>query len=1071
MGFVLQLAALLTGFGGLTFELVVLRRHGLLLGNTAGAAALVLGVLLLGLGVGGLWGPRQEVARRRPLGLAAVLYAAVAVVAVLADALLAALPPLGVVEGVVVCAVAVGVPAAAMGAAFPLLFPALPRGAVPWRAGALVGANLAGSVVAALWAGNVLVPQLGLRRSSWVVAGCYGAAALLLAACSRRERRVAPVATPPLPPVGRAERLAFAAGCLTLGLEVLMLRRLPFFLDGFQPTLSGVLAACLLALTAGAVLLVVPLRRAFGERAAAWSLLLAVLVAALGLHELVAPRLGRVGVDSDLAFHLRILIAALAAAGLPCLLLGATVPLCLGEMVHPESRATRAGRLFCAQGVGALCGALATGHLLPLLLPETYFSFALPLLSGAVLLLVLVDLPIPTVCGGVAVAVLALLGISGGTLFRHAAAPVAGSRYDKPERYRYLAHRTDSVVTASVVYDRAAHGLILFTDEFRAAYIDQDSGYMRVLGHLPMLLRPGLRRVAVIALGTGTTANAVVQWRDPEVVHVVETSEAVVALAGHFGKPGPGVATQPPAFVRDPRTRVHVTDGRRFLARAAPHSLDLISMEPLLPYAPGTVPLYTAEFYRLCGKALAEDGLMVQWVPTHSMPRSYFATLLATFARGFAHHSVWLFNHSTLLIGSARPHLPAATALAARLSAMPQAARRDLHAAGVATAEDLAIALCGDAVPAVCGDAEPLLDDRPFLERIGYWSAAQRLAFLPDNLELLARLAALRSGAAAARQSRLRGLATAARARGGLAGGDHALAVRALAESRARAPGSLLLYEELRRARRELLEQRLLGSLPVPFDRDACRARIDRPALRQALQRDPSSALGWAVLAVTATVEKEQHDDMQRALAIDPTFYRRFPQLMIPWIDRGKVAAYRGPFEDLAELPAQLCNAATNGPEAVAYLAHFRVAVGYALVDALAGAPLPAEQRRALVEVADPVLLRAALQAVAARRGDTAAEILPLWRRDLAMPEGLATLAKGPVHGRKALAGALAGRKARAELLVLAGLLMDSDPEVRSLSGVSLFQSLGDRVAYDPQWEPDRRARAAAQVRALVEPQ
>ena len=121
----------LAGLGGLLLQLTLVRRHGLLLGNTTEAAALVLALFLLGLGVGGLYGPRLRIVRRRPLGAAAVAYALVSLGAVLADMLLAARGPVSWGEGLVLAVLAPGLPTLCMGAAFPLLFSALPRGAHP----------------------------------------------------------------------------------------------------------------------------------------------------------------------------------------------------------------------------------------------------------------------------------------------------------------------------------------------------------------------------------------------------------------------------------------------------------------------------------------------------------------------------------------------------------------------------------------------------------------------------------------------------------------------------------------------------------------------------------------------------------------------------------------------------------------------------------------------------------------------------------------------------------------------------------------------------------------------------
>ncbi|MEE2887307.1 MAG: hypothetical protein VX951_07730, partial [Planctomycetota bacterium] len=791
------LAACLAGWGGMMLEMVFLRRHGLLLGNTSAASVLTLGLFLLGLGVGGLWLPRLAFARRRPLALAGLLYAAVAVTGLLGDLLLAISAPQSVVGGLALCVLVPGLPALLMGGAFPLLFSVIERHAPARHAGLLCGSNLFGSVAAAFFGGNFLIQGLGLSASSWFGAGGYAVAALLVAIRSRSQRCAAESGQrPPLTPVGSLEWIALLSGAAVLGIEILMLRRLPFFLDGFQPTMAGVLAACLLGLSLGAAVGPLVCRRLFGRRAAAGSVVLALLVGAVGLHESVSPMLGRMQVGDDISFHLRILLAALVAAGPACFFLGATIPLCLEGFAHPETRAPLAGRLFFFQGLGSLLGGLAMGHLLPAVLPTSYFLYAGPVFAIVILTLLFKQLGQLAVAGGLGITILAWSGLSGGLSFRGDAAPVAGSRYDRPDRYRYLEHRTDSVVTASVVYDRRTHGMILFTDEFRAAYIDQDSGYMSVLGHLPFLLRPALKQVAVVALGTGTTANAVSRWPGPDRIDVVEISPAVISLVNYFGHQGPGTTGTSAPFLRDARSRVHVTDGRRYVALAPPGSLDLISMEPLLPYAPGTVPLYTREFYSLCRAALSENGLMVQWVPTHAMPKSYFGTLLATFARSFPSHSVWLVNHSTLLVGSATPHLPTAEVIGERLVGAPNLVRTELHEAGICSVEDLAAAFVGTQVLPVCESWPDLVDDRPVLEDIGYWSASTRRAFLPDNLGVLQSIAeeSPRWPATAAedlRRSRLQGLRDLARGRADPASSANSLALRALARARSQAPGSV----------------------------------------------------------------------------------------------------------------------------------------------------------------------------------------------------------------------------------------------------------------------------------------
>ena len=724
-------AALLSGCGGLLAELVLVRRGGLLLGNTAEAAVLVLGLFLAALGAGGVLGPRQS--RRRGAGAAARLYLLVAVALVAADAMLRWMPARASSLALLQLGIGVGLPAFAMGAAFPQLF-------VAHRSGFLVAANLLGSVVAAGVGGNFAIPEFGLGTTMLLASACYGLAAAVLAvgAGTPPPARVAGPDSGGITAHGR--RVAFASGAAVLGLEVLCLRRLPFWLEGFQPTFSGILAAALAWLTLGAAL--APL----GRRRPALALDVAVAAAALlvlaGPLERLAPALAAEllpRVTDTPGMHLRIVLAALVAT-VPLLPLGAVVPLLLtAESGGSEER--KAGLLFFWQGIGSLAGALLVGHLLPWFTPGSWFGLAPGVVAG----LALLGLATPRLrtAGALVALLIAAAGSAGAGPLWAPHAPIRGSRYDRPY-YEPLAHRTDAVTTASLVYDASTHGLTLFTDEFRAAYLGPGTAYMKALAHLPMLLANRVRRAAVIALGTGTTANALCAWGGLERIDVVELSPAVLALADRFAADGPRPIAEAAPFRRDPRVQIHVTDGRRFLAAAPAGEYDLVTMEPLLPYMPGTVPLYTREFYRVAARALAASGLLVQWVPTHAMPESFYKTLVRTFAEGFPYASAFLFDQSTLLVGSREPHLPACSEVQARLVALPPELRLSVHESGIAGTQDLLLAHVGDWLTPVGEGGEVLSDERPFLERLGHWSGRRKQAFLGENLAVLAR--ALRSG-------------------------------------------------------------------------------------------------------------------------------------------------------------------------------------------------------------------------------------------------------------------------------------------------------------------------------------
>ena len=1146
-----QGAAFAAGVGGLGFELLAFRRFGLAVGNTADSTALVLGGYLFGMSLGGLLAARWLVRIRSPLRWAAVSYFAVGLVGAGADLLAASLGPVAGPLAVAVWLAVAWLPPVLMGLAFPLLFAAPRTGSAAGLIAANLLGSVAAAwgggnvwipefgLAATRWsaAGAYGLAALGL--------GVLQAGAVRVRAATaeldkspepapppeqersgleparrepaRREtaqrepaRRPAVLSDPAHPTQARAAsvvpttatganarlvaatpgaaiRLAAAAGFVTLGLEACWLRRLPFFLEGFQPTVAGVLASVLVALTLGArfgpsmILRVIPGLRpqaadAGADRvaieAAAWCLVFAAVLACAGGVEWLAPRIARWPIESLAGMHLRVVLATCAAAAPAAFALGAVVPLLLRDLGPGPTRGRRAGTLFFAHGLGGLAGALAIGFVLPALAPEAFHAVAVATVGAVGILLGAVfdrlAGRIATVAGLGGVGLAVALGLAGAGTPWAPEPPIARSRYDRPGDYEHLHWRTDAVGTASVSYDRRRNSMVLFTNEFRAAETGPGTDYMRALGQLPFLLRDDLRRVAVIALGTGTTARAVAEWPGPTELHVVELSPAVLDQVAWFTGDGPLRAGDvSPAWRLDPRTRVHVEDGRRFLATRPAGSLDLVTMEPLLPYAPGTVPLYTREFYQLAARALTERGLCVQWVPTHSMPAAYFETLLRTFAESFAHSSAWLVDTATLLVGSKVTHAWTPADVGRRLRAAPEPVRVALHRSGLARAVDLDVAFVGDALRGACADAELLVDDRPFLERIDYWSGVEKLSFFAANLAVLERIAAAAAegDSPARRRGRQRRLAALADLSLAVleppARNDSAArAVAALSALRSGWVDSVLLHREETRALRESIEREVRRSAPRSGWRLAARH----------IERDPGSALlqAYAVAALPAA-DQRRAEGLRTARFLDPGVERSVA-------DRALAAALRGlpadpsPVAETFLLPAgdDLYDRVVGGGGAARALrATFPTRSGRALVSRLAREPLPAAAARALRELADPLLLDLAWAAIARRNpGGRLAEFAPLWRRDLPLPKGVLTvLAAASTAERVELAGVIQRRRGPRARRLLADLLEDPDLGVRRAAGAALATNFPGRFAYDPTWPISRRREVADVLR------
>ncbi len=988
-------AVVLSGLGGLLFELVMVRRYGLLLGNTSEASSLVIGGYLLGLGLGGLLVSRILRTDLRPLRWAASLYAAVAVTALALDRLLIALPPLPFGAGLLLLLATPGIPTVLMGAAFPLVFAALGEDAGSWRVGGLMAANLAGSLLATALGGTLWIPEYGLQATALLASLAYLAAAGMLLVptpTARRRRSERLDAATDLPALGFLATAAALSGGLVVGLQLLLLRRLPFYLEGFEPTLSGVLAAVLLALTLGSAFGTPLLARAFGERALPVSLMLAALCLSLGLHEHAVGPLARRPFSTEFGMHARIWLCAVVAAGPACFFLGAILPLCVARFGDPGIRSALAGRLFFWQGIGSITGSLLVGQLLPLAWGEGFFvltPLALALIALACLARRLPRTLVASTVVGVALA--SLLGWSGAGTLLEPDPPLLGPRADGRSPLEFLGHRTDSTVTASVAYDRRKHSLVLYTNEFRAAETGPFADYMQLLGHLPFLLGGDLDELAVIAFGTGTTARSVTQWKSPKRIHLVEISPAVFSLAGHFAGDAPLAEPRTPAFLRDARTSVHLTDGRRYLALREPASLDLVTMEPLLPYSPGTASLYTREFYELALRTLTDHGLLVQWVPTHAVLPDHYESLLATFARSFPSHSVWFLDGATILVGSRKPHIPELPVLERNLSAAGRAARVGLHEAHVASLEDLIAAFVGDDLLAVVADAPDVIDDRPFVERVGVWKYDGRQRFFYDpNIRVLEELAGQVGGSPLAssawsqmRARRIRAyrrLLDATRRRDPLRSAGEAGELLALA--REILPRSVLLYHE------QILASRFETKLVLAQRGGRGVADV---VIRQ-LTRDPGSALLQAARALPALrAHRDGHglsrgEAAARARAIAPYFFLSPPRFLA---SIAPPEPGRSPLEDIEILPegVQLADL-TRGddPLAIALRAAYRVRAGLAWIGVLAERPLTGRERKALSPLLDPILFERAAQAIAARGGSPQTELAPLARPELPLP-------------------------------------------------------------------------------------
>ena len=627
------------------------------------------------------------------------------------------------------------VPSVALGATFPIAVrvavasPTRPGG----PAGRLYGANTGGAAVGSLAAGFVLIPGLGLRGTvlTGVVASAASIALALsiargnftaavsvdVAAKSRVKGRKIPAADDwdaERSRYGLAAAVLSLTGFATFVQEVVWTRVLAMVIGpsifAFAATLTSFVTGLALGSFAGAFV---------AERTRRPALALALTLTATAAASCVA--LAVVGTPSvalgpgDPAG-----MASLAGVPLPLLAIacGLTFPIALGlGVAFPLSLelagsataipAQRLGILYAVNTTGAVIGALVAGFVaIPIAgLRASLLIAAAALLLGAVVLTLRgqpvregrqkAAFTVPKAAPKAALTIAALVPVaavgawmatsSGWDREWLAAGGYLYSRFVPPGVDRRAAltagtllyYREGATGTVSVKTLTGERSLSI--DGKVDASTGRDMLTQKLLAHVPLLLHPNPRQVAIVGLGSGVTlASALVH--PIASVDVVEISPEVVEASTHF-------AAVNRRGLDDPRTRLVRGDGRTHLSLTS-RRYDVVISEPSNPWMAGVAALFTKDFFHAVRRRLAPGGVFCQWAHTYDISDADLRSIVATFHSVFPDGTMWLAGDGDLLlVGSDAP-------LESRLDAMSTTwhrpgVREDLE--GVAVREPMAL--------------------------------------------------------------------------------------------------------------------------------------------------------------------------------------------------------------------------------------------------------------------------------------------------------------------------------------------------------------------------------------------
>jgi spermidine synthase len=664
----------LSGATGLVYEVLWTRQLALIFGVTTYAVSTVLATYMGGLALGSYVMGRRVDHVRNPLLLYAVLEAAIGLYALLVPMLFEALRPLYVglahlelsypvfsLARSVMAVLVLLIPTALMGGTFPVLVRQWVRlgGGMQSGTGVLYFVNTAGAIAGCSMAGFYLIERFGLTGTNYIAAFTNLGLALL-AALIARSKSWSPEAVAetkqktgfaPLPS-GTASLILFCSGLsgfIALSAQVLWSRALLRYLYNSTYAFTAMLTVFLVGIVLGSALFTGLL--AHRKRPLLWmALLQAAVGAGFAVSVLMLPRIPELTIrifGSDIvdSFETSVVMMLTKAAIIllpPVVFLGAIFP--MTTVLYATGRkdlGNAVGRAYAANTFGAIVGSISCAFvLIPWLgMWGTHKLLVILSLLGAGA----VAASAMTAPRARAVAALSSVAIAAAATLAAPADVFRSTFLANPgQKLEFYAEGPTDTVGVSSAYGQRT---IVYEDQ-RGTASTASFGVNLFLGHLPMMLHPGTPKTVLhICFGVGNSLSAVVAHPELERVDSVELSPHVLD-AGRLFWSNDGV-------VDHPKVRHVIDDGRNYLMTTS-ETYDVILLEPPETFTAGVINLYTTQFYRDAMARLADDGVMMQWIPTANGPIEGEKELFRAFHDVFPYSTMWwqLDGGCALLIGS-----------------------------------------------------------------------------------------------------------------------------------------------------------------------------------------------------------------------------------------------------------------------------------------------------------------------------------------------------------------------------------------------------------------------------------
>jgi spermidine synthase len=411
--------------------------------------------------------------------------------------------------------------------------------------------------------------------------------------------------------------LAFLSGYIALSYEILWYRALSFMSEGDARTFGLMLGAYLAGLALGAL----AVRRACEQAAPTLlRILFRLTVGANLLGFFVVPALAWLATRdySPNPWRYGLWGVGLAAAGL-----GAIFPLVAHAWIKPDEEAGRqVSHLYLANILGSTAGSLVTGFILMDHLSLGALHVLLGFLGlGMAALLLALDRGSARLGAAASIVVIALANaVFGMKPFDAVYEKLQLKAAYRPEtRFAHVVETRSGVITVNTQGQIFGGGI--YDGAFNTSLDDDKNAILRCYALAGLHRAP--KEALMIGLSSGSWATVIANHPGLERLTIIEINPGYLRLIPGY----PDVA----GLLGNPKVRIEIDDGRRWLLRNRDRNFDLIVANATFHWRSNATNLLSKEFLELVRARLKPGGIYyynttgsarVQWTGASTFPHA-----------------------------------------------------------------------------------------------------------------------------------------------------------------------------------------------------------------------------------------------------------------------------------------------------------------------------------------------------------------------------------------------------------------------------------------------------------------